>query len=92
MRTGRVFTIELDSGNDLRKVNVPNGAGRLLIEGTIGSLRRAGFVEDSVLELVGSRGILRVDLSSEDVAKRKEKGGGDSGMNFFASPVNQVGV
>ena len=74
---GRVFTIELNSGSDLKKVNVPNGMRCLLVEGTIGSLRRAEFVEDTVLELVGSRGVLRVDLSREDLSKsahrRKEK-------------------
>ena len=64
---GRVFTIELDSGDALKKVSVPNGPQRLLLEGTIGSLRHAGFVEDSILELVGTKGSLRVDLSRKDL-------------------------
>ena len=72
---GRVFTVELNSGKGLRRVSVPNGPGRFLMEGSIGSLKRAEFVEDSVLELVGSGGVLRVDLSREDLAKRTEKGG-----------------
>ena len=75
----RVFTIELNSGNDLRKVNVPNGTRRVLVEGTIGSLAHAEFVEDAVLELVGSRGVLRVDLSREDVPKRTHER--DEGTN-----------
>jgi hypothetical protein len=69
LRKGRIFSIELDSGNDLKKVSVPNGSRRILLEGTIGTLREAMFVEDSVLQLVGSGGVLRVDLSREDLAK-----------------------
>jgi hypothetical protein len=66
----RVFSIELSSGSDLRKVNVPNGSQRVMMEGTIGSLRRAEFIEDSVLELVGTKGVLRVDLSKLDLARQ----------------------
>jgi len=64
----RVFTVELDSGSSLRRVTVPNGAGRLLLEGTIGQLKHAEFVEDEVLELTGTGGVLCVDLSREDLA------------------------
>ncbi len=66
---GRVFTIELSSGHDVRKVNVPNGTQGLLLEGTIGSLKHARFVDEVVLELLGTKGALRVDLSMEDLAK-----------------------
>jgi len=72
---GRAFIIELDSGDCLKKVTIPNGNRRILIEGTIGKLERAEFVEDLVLELVGAGGVLRVDLAREDLAKRTEKGG-----------------
>ena len=61
--------MELDSGSDLKKVSVPNGAQRLLLEGTIGTLKRVEFIEDSVLELAGSTGIIRIDLSREDMVK-----------------------
>jgi hypothetical protein len=65
----RGFSIELDSGSDLKRLSVPNGTQRILMEGTIGALKRVEFVEDSVLELVGSNGVLRVDLSREDLSK-----------------------
>ena len=61
--------MELDSGSDLKKVSVPNGAQRLLMEGTIGTLKRVEFIEDSVLELAGSTGTIRIDLSREDIVK-----------------------
>jgi len=77
---GRVFTIELNSSNELRRVNVPNGSQRILLEGTIGVLKNAEFVEDAVLELVGTGGVLSVDLSPGDLSKyllpgRKETSG-----------------
>jgi hypothetical protein len=73
--TERVFTIELDSGSDLRKVSVPNGVRHVLLEGTIGILKRTGFVEDGVLEVAGTSGVLRVDLASGDLATLEARGG-----------------
>jgi len=70
---GRVFTVELDSGDGLKRVSVPNGAQRILMEGTIGPLKKAWFIEDSILELVGTSGVLRVDLSRNDLAKSSQK-------------------
>ncbi|MGA1975698.1 MAG: hypothetical protein ABSG92_08685 [Conexivisphaerales archaeon] len=36
-------------------------------------MKHAEFVEDAVLELVGTGGVLMVDLSREDVAKPSQK-------------------
>ena len=65
----RVFTVELNSKNDVKNLILQNGVQHIVIEGTIGALKHAGFVEDTVLELVGTRGVLRVDLAWEDLAK-----------------------
>ena len=65
----RVFTVELHSKSDVKNLVVQNGIQRTVIEGTIGALKHADFVEDTVLELVGTRGVLRVDLAREDLAK-----------------------
>jgi len=73
VNAGRVFTVELNSGSDVRKLNVPNGSQRILMEGTIGALKHVGFVEDSVLELIGTAGVLRVDLSREDLAREESR-------------------
>ena len=70
----RVFTLELNSGTGLKKVNVPDGTQRLLMEGTIGTLKRAKFVEGAILELIGTEGTLRVDLSLEDLASSDRRG------------------
>ena len=75
----RVFSVELKSGSDLRNVNLPSESEHLMMEGTIGALERAEFIEDSVLELVGTHGVLRVDLSPQDLQKQcpKAQGAGD---------------
>jgi len=69
----RVFTIELDARSNLKDVSAPRGSDRVVIEGTIGALQRARFVEDTVLELTGSGGVLRVDLSRDDLAESKAR-------------------
>ena len=69
--TRRVFTIELDSGDALKKVSVPNGTQRIFLQGTIGSLKHARFLEGSILELFGTEGVLRVDLSKEDLERNR---------------------
>jgi len=69
----RVFAIELNSRSNVKDVTAPGGTQRVVIEGTIGTLQHAVFVDDAVLELVGSGGVLRVDLSREDLARSPEK-------------------
>ncbi len=68
---GRVFVLELNSRDGVKNVDVPGGSQRIVIEGTLGTLRSAEFVDCEVLELVGSGGILRVDLSEKDLRKRR---------------------
>jgi len=65
----RVFIVELHSTSDVKNVIVENAAQRIVMEGTIGALRHAEFVEDTVLELSGTRGVLRIDLAREDLVK-----------------------
>lgn len=65
----RVFIVELHSTSDVKNVIVENAAQRIVMEGTIGALRHAEFVEDTVLELAGTRGVLRIDLAREDLVK-----------------------
>jgi len=68
-----VFTVELKSRGNVKNVTLSNGAQGVLIEGTLGALKRAEFVEDVVLEVTGDNGVLRVDLAREDLAKRTRK-------------------
>jgi len=65
----RMFTIELKSKRDVKNVSLDRDE-KVLIEGSIGSLKRAQFLEDLVLEVIGSNGVLRVDLAMNDLHLR----------------------
>jgi hypothetical protein len=64
----RTFTIELKSKGHLKNVSLDNDQS-VFIEGSIGYLKRARFVEDIILEVVGSNGELRIDLGTRDLQK-----------------------
>ena len=74
----RMFTIELKSKSDLKSVSL-DGDERISIEGSLGSFKRAQFVEDLVLEVIGSNGELRVDLAANDLHLRPHKAEGPAG-------------
>ena len=66
----RFFSMELSSRDSVQTASLGNGNGdRVTIEGTIGSLKRVDFPEDSALEILGTEGALRVDLSREDLVR-----------------------
>jgi hypothetical protein len=65
----RMFSIELRSKGDVKNVSL-DGDEKVLIEGSIGSFIRARFLENLILEVIGSNGELRVDLSANDLHLR----------------------
>ena len=78
----RMFTIELKSKGEVKSVSL-DGDEKVLIEGSIGSLIRAQFLEDLVLEVIGSDGVLRMDLAMRDLERSVGPGenGNDRGGN-----------
>lgn len=69
------FSIELKSKEKLKTVKVGNCDHKgVLIEGSIGQLQRTTFLEDIVLEVVGKEGIVRIDLSPEQIKNKKHGG------------------
>jgi hypothetical protein len=69
----RFFSVELKSKVNLKNVTLTNGGHEnVLVEGTIGELQRAEFAEDIILEVVGDQGVLRINLSQDEI-KKKEK-------------------
>jgi hypothetical protein len=70
----RAFSIELKSRRDLKNVSLTNfqqdGA---LVEGTIGELVRAVFIDGVILEVVGKCGVLRIDLGEDEIRKTADK-------------------
>jgi len=71
------FSIELVSRNQVKRVSLPDGSGdRLMVEGNLGGLTGIELVEDVLLEIRGTSGILRIELSREeleDALKRKRE-------------------
>ena len=69
----RFFSVELNSKVSLKNVTLSNGNHEnVLVEGTIGELQRAEFSEGIVLEVVGDKGILRINLTPDEI-RQKEK-------------------
>jgi hypothetical protein len=68
----RSFSVELKSKNNLRNLTLNNNPQEnAIIEGTIGKLEYAEFVEDAILEVSGAKGILRIEIRENEI-KRKE--------------------
>lgn len=66
----RIFSVELRSKADLRNVSVTDGSrDGVLVEGTIGALQQLGFTEGIILEVVGERGVLRIDLDEDELSR-----------------------
>ena len=70
----RVFSVELKSKRNLKNVTLANGSGdSVLVEGTIGELVQATFEEGIILEVVGKKGILRIDLGEDEIKKTTDQ-------------------
>jgi len=64
----RGFTAEISSKKYVK--NISNEAhDRVLFEGVIGELKELYMVEDKVLEIKGTEGTLRIDISREELAR-----------------------
>jgi hypothetical protein len=71
----RFFSVELKSKTNLKNVTMTNGGHEnVLVEGTIGELQRAEFADGIVLVIVGDQGTLRVNLTKDEIKKRKTQG------------------
>ncbi len=69
----RSFSVELKAKGNLKNITLNNDVQEnAVIEGTIGTLEHAGFVEDMVLEVQGRKGVLRIDIGENEI-KRKEE-------------------
>ena len=69
----RFFSVELKSKADLKNVTLANSShDSVLIEGSIGELVQATFVEGEILEIAGKTGTLRINLKEEEL-KSPEK-------------------
>lgn len=64
------FSVELYSKESVKLVTISNNKrDRVLIEGFLGEILKLNFLEDSLLEIRGFNGILRLDLHADDFKK-----------------------
>jgi len=69
----RFFSVELKSKVNLKNVTVREGGlENVLVEGTLGKLQHAEFADGVVLEVFGDKGVLRVNLTMNDIKKREK--------------------
>ena len=65
---GRMFSVEMKSKNHVKGISVSNEAhDRVLFEGDLGVLEELVMVEEVMLEVRGTNGVLRVELSREEL-------------------------
>ncbi len=70
----RCWTIELNSKASLKNVTMTNGSrDSVLVEGTLGELVRATFADGIILEVVGKKGTLRINLVEGEIKKSTDK-------------------
>ncbi len=63
-----MFTIDLKSRDYLKSIAIPHDrAGRVLIEGFLGTIEKISLTEESLLEVSGDNGCLRIDLNKEEL-------------------------
>jgi hypothetical protein len=63
-RDERDFSVELISNRHLSRLSSNSG---VLVEGTLGKLQSASFVEPEILEVKGSAGVLRLNLRKSEI-------------------------
>ena len=64
----RGFTAEISSKRYVKNISISNEAhDRVLFEGVFGELEELNLVEDNVLEIVGTQGTLRIDITRKDL-------------------------
>lgn len=67
----RFFSVELKSKVSLKNITLAtDDQENVLVEGTLGELQSAEFAEGIVLEIVGDKGVLRINLSQDDIKQK----------------------
>ena len=64
------FSIEMRSKLHVKSISISDEIhGRVLFEGYLGELENISMIEGVALEVKGSFGVLRIDLSEEELRK-----------------------
>ena len=88
MEKERSFSVELKPKVNLRHIAFNSDSREnALIEGSIGELEHAEFVEDMVLEILGRKGVLRIDISENEI--RRKGAGTDDPAHAIHNEANK---
>ena len=77
METKHSFSIQLKNKDHVKNVSLGDGT-EVLFEGYLGELMSLGLIEEAVVEIKGSNGVLRVDLTRDQLMKILQKGENDN--------------
>lgn len=72
-----IFSIELKSKKNVRHISVSNETqDHVLFEGSLGEIKEVAMVEGAMLEISGTKGVLRIDLSKDELQRLLSKKNG----------------
>jgi len=67
------FTVEMTSKRHVKSISISDEApDRVLFEGNLGALKDLSFVEGDVLEIIGVNGVLRINLTKNQLQETIE--------------------
>ena len=66
MKENHSFSVQLNSKEHVKCVSLADKT-EVLIEGYLGELKSLGIIEEAVVEIKGSNGVLRVDLTLDQL-------------------------
>jgi hypothetical protein len=68
------FSVEIKSKKHVKSISISDEAHeRVLFEGDLGELQNLNFVEGDVMEFTGANGILRIDVSEDQLQQALDK-------------------
>ena len=64
------FSIEMNSKRHVKNISISDEShNRVLFEGYLGNLAKLGMIEDAILEITGTNGVFRIDLTERQLQK-----------------------
>lgn len=66
---GRSFSVEIESKEYLDKISILDDGQGVLLEGDYGELCYLSLHEDKLLEIQGSKGVFRIEISRSEIAE-----------------------
>ena len=68
------FSIEMKSKRGVKRISyLEEGSGDVFFEGFLGQLKNLAIVEDVMLEIEGKNGVLKLDITQQEIEKCLEQ-------------------